>query len=109
MLEKPVRLMLTGLVLGSIVVLVAGAAHGQSRFDAELQNLRALPFGYTSWCEAGNLFFKSPSSARFRIAKAALCVGKPDGFVICSATPSPTAKPGAKPVPACSDITALGA
>lgn len=109
MMEKPVRRMLTGLVLGSVVVLISGAAPGQSRFDAELQNLRALPFGYTSWCEAGNLFFKSPSSARFRIANAALCIGKPDGYIICSATPAPPAKPGATPVPTCADITALGA
>lgn len=103
------RMMLTGLVLGSVVILVAGVAQGQSRFDAELQNLRALPFGYTSWCEAGHLFFKSPSSARFRVSNAAICIGKPDGFVICSATPPRSAKPGARPAPACSEITALGA
>ena len=103
------RLRLTGLVLGTIVLLGAGAVAGQSRFDAELQNLRALPFGYTSWCESGNLVFKSPSSARFRISKAALCVGKPDGYVICSSGAGPRTRSGGSPVPACSDVTAPGA
>ncbi len=69
------RLKLAGPVTGMIVLLGVGTAIGQSRFDAELQNLRALPFGYTSWCEDGNLVFKSHSSARFRITEAGLCVG----------------------------------
>lgn len=103
------RQTLTGLVFGSVVLLAAGAATGQSRFDAELQNLRALPFGYKSWCENGNLVFKSPSSARFRISKAALCIGKPDGYLVCSPGTEPRTRSGGAPVPLCADVTAPGA
>ncbi len=100
------RLTLTVLVAASFAVLGAGAAMGQSRFDTELQNLRALPFGYTSWCEEGNLVFRSRSSARFRITGAALCIGKPDGYVICSPGAEPRPGPGAQSTPSCSNVTA---
>ena len=101
----------------SIVVGVLGVAlhsfgatvDAQSRVDAEIRNLRALPPGFRSWCEQGSLILKSPSSARYRIGNATLCVGKPDGHVVCAANPEAGDRSGDRPVPPCSDVSAPGA
>jgi hypothetical protein len=75
--------------------------------EFELQNLRSLPVGYRAWCEGGDLLFKSPRSARFRIAGAALCAGKPDGYTICSSDGGAARSTGNdRDVPLCSKIEA---
>ncbi len=94
-----------GIMLGIAMLIGMTPAQAQSRFDTELQNLRALPPNFKSWCEAENLIFKSPSSARFRISKSALCAGKPNGYIVCA--PGPAS--GAGQIPACATITAPGA
>ena len=84
-------------------------AAGRSSIDAELQNLRSLPLGYRAWCENGDLLFKSPVSARFRVGKAALCAGKPNGYVVCTSDAAGARPEGRKNIPLCSEIEASGA
>jgi hypothetical protein len=49
---------------------------------------------------------QSGVSARFRIAAAALCAGKPDGYIVCG---SGAPANGAAKMPLCSQIEAPGA
>ena len=96
--------------LALVAALLPGlsAAAAQSRIDTELRSLRALPPGFTSWCEAGHLIFKSPTSARFRIADAALCAGKPDGYVLCAPGGPRDARSPTGRTPSCRDLAAPG-
>ena len=95
--------------LGIVLQSSGATSFAQSRVDAEIRNLRALPPGFRSWCEQGSLILKSPSSARYRIGNATLCVGKPDGHVVCAANPAAGDRPGGRPVPPCSEVSAPGA
>ena len=97
------------LVLASVMLIGATAALAEPRIDTELRNLRALSWDFAAWCEAENLIFKSKSSARFRISKAALCAGKPDGHVVCAPGSAPGADRGPARTPPCSDVSAPGA
>ncbi|MDH5750127.1 MAG: hypothetical protein OEY85_12530 [Rhodospirillales bacterium] len=92
-----------------MLLLRATQAAALSPIDAEVQNLRALPPGYDSWCEKGNLIIKAPASARFRIKNAALCVGKPEGYPVCSSGKGPLSRTDGSAVPVCSQLSAPGA
>jgi len=105
MIRTVPRKFLSGLALGAALLAGVAEARSQSRIDTELRSLRALPPGFVSWCEAGSLIFKSPSSARFRVSNAALCAGKPDGYVVCG----PDGESGANGAPACRNVSAPGA
>lgn len=102
------RRTLRGLVAGSATLVFAALAPAQSRLDIELQSLRALQPGFRAWCESGHLIFRSRTSARFRIRDAALCVGKPDGHILCSAEPGAGGGIGKAAILPCSDISAPG-
>ena len=96
-------------VFGMLVMLSGFQARAESRIDLEIKNLRDLPFGYRAWCEDKNLLFKSPTSARFRISKAALCAGKPDGYLVCMSDDGPALGTDGKRRSLCSELEAPGA
>lgn len=97
------------MVLGLVMMSGVSPTQAQSQIDIEMQSLRALAPGYRAWCFGGNLLFRSTRSAKFRIGSAALCVGKPDGYVVCSSDTNSSGKDGRAPPPPCSTISAPGA
>ena len=70
-------------------------AIGNEFYTAELENVRALPYGYTAVCHMPDLKLQSASSATFVVRDSLLCavavqhrvITERETFVLCSNDP----------------------
>ena len=79
------------------------------RRQTELDNIRALPFGYTVFCEKQVLKIKSSRSATFVIRDSQLCLAasrhsSEKVFILCSNDPKQESDDGADSMPTCSSF-----
>jgi len=79
---------------------------------AELENVRALPYGYYADCEKGHLKIRKKGTATFVIRDSILCKRKSiqlpksqrQHFTLCSNDPEQPTEPNNRPTPKCVDL-----
>lgn len=86
--------------------LVQNSPVNQQKLQAELDNIRALPFGFAAVCEQQDLKIRAAQSATFVIRNSLLCeqrrnvlgLAVEDAFILCSNDPEHASNETAEPV-----------
>lgn len=87
-----------------LLVTAGPYAHGMSQLEAELQNIRQIPFGYVASCQDGHLKIEGPKSATYWIRSAEVCANQPNEFQFCIAGASGEDPKSGRQIPNCAEL-----